>query len=63
LNEECRRKLIADTYIHVYGAPPPEEWGEKGKHGGLVSDISDRLHIPQGNSGRVRETLTKTYDQ
>ena len=63
LSEEHQRRLISDAYIQCYGAPPPEKWGKKHKHGGLVSQIRNKLKMSQGSDGTVRSVMLKTYDE
>ena len=56
-----RRTMIANIFVCVFDAPPPSEWGEKGKHDGLVSAISKALNIKQGSSATVRRVMEQTY--
>ena len=57
-----QRSLISNMYICVFDAPPPSEWGEKGKHGGLVAAVAMSLGILPRSYGTVRRVMNKTYE-
>ena len=54
--------LISNMYISVFDATLPSEWGEKGKHGGLVAAVANSLGIGSGSYGTVQRVMEKTYE-
>ena len=63
LSEEHRHWLISDTYIHCYGAPSSDKWGKRYEHGGLVSQIRNKLRMGPGLNNTVRNAMQKTYGE
>jgi hypothetical protein len=58
LNAQARRLAIAYYYVHVLGAPPPEDWDGRD---GTVSHLRKALKIPTNSSGRVREIISQVH--
>ena len=56
-----RRRMIHDVFVYVFRAPHPSEWGDKGKHDGLVAKINELFNIPSGSRHGTRSTMEQVY--